>query len=324
MKFYKHIILGCWIALIASFFISCEKEIDFNVTNPKDAIVVEGHIENGLPPYVMLTKNSAFFDDINLNDLGAYFINGATITVSTDDDSVKLVEYNSTFLKMLPDSQVIALAAQFGISIDSVNEFPDISIYTIAPTDSSFIGIVGKHYDLRIEVDGKVITATTTIPTPVFFDSLWTLPHPNPILADSFFQLYGQLHDPPTEKNYYRYFTKSNNGAFLISDQTVFDDAFFNGKDFKIFIPKGHPMGFPGTRDFEKAGYWDLKDSICTIKLSQIDKAHYDFWRTLEANRQNQGNPFSSVVYVKSNVNGANGIWGGYGSITGSYVRTTP
>lgn len=307
------------IALLTT--VSCEKEIKVNVAAPANALVVEGHIENGLPPYVLLTKNSGFFGNININDISQYFISGAQITVSTDNDSVHLMEYNSVVFRSLPDSVAIALAAQFGITISSASEFPAITIYTVGPGDSLFVGQIGKRYDLRIEVNGKTITSTTTIPEPVFFDSLWIVPHPNPLYADSFFMLHGRLQDPPAPGNFYRYFTRVDNDAWLISDQSVFDDAFINGKKFDIFLPKGHPIGFADTRDFNTAGYWNIGDTVCTVKLCMIDKAHYEFWRTLEAERNSQGNPFGSFVYVKSNVNGALGIWGGYGSITGSYHR---
>ena len=318
----RPVLAYCFFLLpFALISISCEKEIKLKVSAPSNAYVVEGHIENGLPPYVLLTKNSGFFGNININDISSYFISGAAITVITDDDSVHLQEYNSAFVQSLPDSVAIALAAQFGITITSASEFPAVSIYTVSPADIDFVGKIGKRYDLRIEVDGKKITSTTTIPEPVYFDSLWLLPHPNPALADSFFQVYGRLQDPPAPGNFYRYFTKADNEPFLISDQSVFDDAFINGKKFQIFIPKGHPVGFTASQDFTRSGYWDVRDSVCTIKLCMIDKAHYDFWRTLEANRNGQGNPFGSVVYVKSNVVGALGVWGGYGSITGSFRR---
>ncbi len=151
------------------------------------------------------------------------------------------------------------------------------------------------------------------------FDSLWIEPHPNASLADSFFQLYGRLREPAATGNFYRYFTKADNGPWLISDQSVFDDAFINGQVFKIFIPKGHNYGAQASTDFNRSGYWDISDSICTVKLSSVDKPHYDFWRTLEANRSSNGNPFGSFVYVKTNINGALGIWGGYASTVLSY-----
>ena len=158
MKFYRYISLTTCFLLIVSFLVSCEKEIKMKTIIPKNAIVVEGHIENDLQPYVLLTKNSPFFGDINVNDLGSYFIHNAIITVSTDDDSVRLVEYNAAFIKTLPDTQVIALAARFGIKIGTTQDFPDISIYTINPSDSDFIGKIGKRYNLRIEVEGKIIS----------------------------------------------------------------------------------------------------------------------------------------------------------------------
>ncbi len=316
-----YILLNAVIASLLLTLVSCEKEIKLDVGAPANALVVEGHIENGLPPYVLLTKNSAFFGDIDINDISRYFVSGAHIVVTTDNDSAQLVEYSAEFIQSLPDSVAVELAAQFGLQIDSASQFPPIKVYTVAPADADFVGVIGKRYDLRIELDGKIITSTTTIPQPVFFDSLWLMPHPNASLADSFFQLYGRLEDPSTPGNYYRYFTKADNGTFLISDQSVFDDAFFNGKKFQIFIPKGHEIGSASSGDFDRDGYWDVRDTVCTVKLCMIDKPHYDFWRTLEANRQSNGNPFGSVVYVKSNVNGALGIWGGYGSITGSFAR---
>src|SRR5665647_2299357 len=95
-------LVGTGVVFFLLNIISCEKEIKVNVSAPANAIVVEGHIENGIPPYVLLTKNSGFFGNINVNDISSYFISGAIITVKTDDDSVHLVEYNSVFVRSLP------------------------------------------------------------------------------------------------------------------------------------------------------------------------------------------------------------------------------
>lgn len=318
----SHILLLAVCLASVILFVACEKEIDLKVPDPASAYVVEGHIENGLPPYVLLTKNAAFYGNINLSNLSNYFVSGAKITVITEtNDSIHLQEYNGALLQLLPDSIAIPLAAQFGISITSASEFPPIILYTVALTDTGFVGQIGKRYDLRITIGDKLITAATTIPQPVFFDSLWLKPHPNPALADSFFQVYGRLYDPPAPGTFYRYFTKADNEAFLINDRSVFDDALVNGGKVEIFIPKGHPIGSIGSTDFDRSGYWNVGDSVCTIKLAVIDKPHYDFWHTVEANRSSQGNPFGSAVYVRSNVVGAYGVWGGYGSISGSFNR---
>jgi len=139
------------------FSIGCEKEIDLNVKAPKSSIVVEGHIENGIPPYVLLTKNAAFYGNISLNNLAAYFVHNATITVSTDNDTVQLVEYTAAVVQTLPDSVAVNLAKQLGISIRSAAEFPPVSIYSVGPTDLGFVGQIGKKYDLKITTDSTTI-----------------------------------------------------------------------------------------------------------------------------------------------------------------------
>jgi len=49
------------------------------------------------------------------------------------------------------------------------------------------------------------------------------------------------------------------------------------------------------------------------LKLCNIDKATYDFWRTFEFNFQSIGNPFSSPIKVLGNISGnALGYFGGY------------
>ena len=124
----------------------------------------------------------------------------------------------------------------------------------------------------------KGLPSTTTIPTPVFFDSLWSRPHPNPALADSFYQVYGfHYKTHPEQEMLPLYFTKSNNGPFLfISNTSVFDDAFLMEKISNIYS-KGHPI-FDASTDFNRAGYWNIGDTICTVKLCQIDKSTLRFF----------------------------------------------
>jgi hypothetical protein len=55
------------------------------------------------------------------------------------------------------------------------------------------------------------------------------------------------------------------------------------------------------------------KGDTVTIKLCQIDKATFDFWRTMEFSYDNIGNPFGAPTKVLSNIsNGALGYFGGY------------
>jgi hypothetical protein len=50
-----------------------------------------------------------------------------------------------------------------------------------------------------------------------------------------------------------------------------------------------------------------------TLKLAAIDKATFDFWRTMEFSYANIGNPFASPTKVVSNIQGDGlGFFGGY------------
>jgi len=64
--------------------------------------------------------------------------------------------------------------------------------------------------------------------------------------------------------------------------------------------------------DLNTYGFFNKGDSV-VVKLANIDKGTYDFWRTMEYNYQSIGNPFSTPTEVISNVsNGALGYFGGY------------
>ncbi len=57
------------------------------------------------------------------------------------------------------------------------------------------------------------------------------------------------------------------------------------------------------------------KGDTVTLKLSNINKTTYDFWRTMEYTYASVGNPFASPVKVLSNIsNNALGYFGGYAS----------
>ncbi|HUH73892.1 MAG TPA: DUF4249 family protein [Chitinophagales bacterium] len=304
------------ILFIFTVIISCEKEISVDLPLPKDQIVVEGFIENDVPPYVFLTKNSPYFGEVDINDLDQYFVKGAKIIVSTGTDSVELMEYSADIINLLPEEEKQMLSEVFGVPLDTSMNFPNISIYTV-PLGVDFVGVIGKTYDLRIEAEGKLLTATTYIPHGIAFSKLWVEPHPNPIY-DTLVQLRGILKDPDTLGNFYRYFTKKNSQPYTLINQSVFDDLIYNGKEFPIDIPYGFERNSDVDFDFKTFGYWNIKDT-CYIKLCMIDRAHYNFWRTLENELANQGSPFGSFTRIRSNINGGIGIWGGYSSSMGIY-----
>lgn len=307
------------IALLNLTFISCEDEITLNLPQPVPKLVVEGYIENDLPPYVLLSYNIPVGKGINLFELDQYFVKNAKVTVSNGSRTIVLKEYIPAQLKEKHPDLFVEIANRIGFTPKLFSFFP-LSIYTIDSTSSDFLGSRGSMYNLLVELEndsilGSIIASATTtiVPDNVSFDSLWITPHPDE-LNDTLVNLNGLLIDPPQLGNYYRYFTKVNSGPWLINLNTVFDDILVNGKEFPIEIPKGIAISdIFGDLDFQNLGFFNRGDT-CFVRIALIDKAHYDFWRTAEEERNNLGSPFARGIRVKSNITGGFGIWGGLSS----------
>ncbi len=300
IRAYLHILLFFFASML---FYSCEEEFVPEINSLPPEIVVEGYIEAGdapTSPFVILTRSIPFFNEINLNAIDGFFVRDAVITVSTDNQTVQLEEF---CLDELDPIQRGIAAELFGFDLDST----DINFCVYIDPTFSMIGEVGKQYDLNIEVEGKTITASTTLPAKsnvtdyTFFD---TPGEP----SDTLRELRVTLADEPNEANFYRYFTSENEEGMLAPFNSVLNDLFFDGDEFQFPLPKAEQADVEF--NFESFGFYRVGDTI-DVKFCSIDEAHYDFWSTLEFNRANQG-PFSSYTAISYNIEGGLGIWGGY------------
>ncbi len=306
---------------IVTFIAACEEEIEVKIPDLTEKLVVEGKIETNLPPSVYLTRSSKFFGTTNLNDMEKYYVHDAIITIYSETDSVILQEYNTDQLGLLPEQDRIKASLAFNIPVLDpaiLNGFVKIFFYA-PPLGSTFVGEAGKSYRIKIMHKGKIFTAQTAIPpTAIRFDTLYKEPADIEEIKITHSLLRGKLQDPNEAGTFYKYTTRTNYQPWLFSFQTVFDDSFINGDSINVFIPKGLEF-YEILQDFRdlpaSTGYWANEDT-CIVKLSVIDKPTYDFWRTLENNRQNQGSPFGNTVLIKGNIKGDDviGIWGGYNS----------
>ncbi|WP_026763572.1 DUF4249 family protein [Sediminibacterium salmoneum] len=192
-------------------------------------------------------------------------------------------------------------------------------VFYTSPLNNLMLGETGKTYQLTIRHNGQEYLSTTTIPNITkTIDSLWSDKVPNRPANDSFRVLKGSIFDPPGLGNYIRYFTQVNSQPFFPGFNSVFDDDIIDGKKYNITIDRGVNRNLPFER--ENYGFFKLGDTI-TVKLTNIDKASYEFWRTWEFAFQSIGNPFSSPGVVKGNIsNGALGAFCGYGSQYKTYI----
>jgi hypothetical protein len=309
---YVPITIGMW-----TMFYSCTTVIDIDdLPKPKSEIVVEGTIENGVPPFLMLTKNSPYFGGISVNDLSQYFVHDAMIKVWTGTDTVQLIEF---CINSLPVEIRQELAMSLGFNITDTANIPNVCIYSVpniftyfitGDTTGVFIGNPNTTYHLQIEVQGKVLTSKTTIPGLVQPDPLTWKPHQD-IKKDSLASVYINFRDPDTLGNYYRYFTKRNDEPFYAPlSSSVYDDMIVNGQYISLPLERG--ISKQSEVDGDTYGYFWKGDTV-TLKWTNIDRRSYEFWSTLE----NDGgdSPFSSPTVIKSNIKNGLGIWCGYATI---------
>ena len=275
--------------LLAVVFYGCEKTISFDLDKAEPVLVVDGSIENGQAPIIILSSSFNYFSELTSDLLEKSFIHGAVIKLSNGSRTHQLKEYFLTN--------------------DSSNK---IYYYTIDSSilATAIIGEFGKQYSLDINVGGKAYHAVTTIPMLAKkIDSLWWKLSPNNP-DTSLVVLSGRTTDPPGLGNYIRYYTKVDDGPFLPGLNSVYDDQIIDGTTYTIEIEKGIDRNEeldPDTYSFFSKG------DTATMKFCNIDKATYEFWRTMEYSYSSIGNPFSSPTKVSGNISGgALGYFGGY------------
>ena len=283
MKKIQSIIISFVFITFFTVFFSCEKDITIDTPKAEEKIVVEGWIDLNDFSKVMLTKNLPFFGTIDSSMILNLIIQDAEVIVS---DGIT----NDTLIKAL-----------------DFDVFPPIYYQ-----GTKIKGEAGKTYTLKIEAQGKILTAHTTIPNPVLIDTLWFKKEPN---HDSLGYVWGFFTDPTEYGDNYRIFTKrlQKDKRFFPVFGSVFEDKFFNGQSFQFSLMRGSGSSSYMHED-QEFGYYKIGDTII-VKACTIDRIHYDFWRSAEGAMHSGANPFSNPTQIASNIEGGGlGIWGGYGA----------
>jgi len=268
MKIFKLKILVV-LSVIVTFF-SCEKDITIDLPEAEEKIVVEGWIENNEHPKVILSRNSSYFSVINEATINHMFNVDAVVTVKeieTGTEEVLVKTFNPLFLP------------------------------PVMYNGSVITGKINHHYLLTIEVDGKILTANTSIPDTIGVDSTYFEVEPP---QDTLGPVWIMFQDPPQQGNYYRIFAKrlSKDTRFIPVWGSIYDDVLFNGEYIDYSFYRGVDRYAPSPEDFSAADfYFTFGDTIVT-KFCVLDKAHYDFWKTYENAIYSDGNPFAAPATI--------------------------
>ena len=286
-------------------FSSCEETFIPDTIDAEQAYIVEGYVissERNIPPYVILTKSIPFFSEIGQETLNSIFVKNAIVTI---DDGAQTTTLTQVCLQDLPED--IKPMVTSGLGLDSINPNFDFCFYIdlLRQVDVHELG----SYQLHISVDGKEISAQTSIPSYIGLDSLWMQETPgDPI--DTLRQLYCRIDDPAGIPNFYQYKNGYKNEPITSPFVSSIADFLFDGKAFKFPMDRA-------VKDFKKEdsdtfAYFRTGDSI-QVEWSCIDNVQYEFWNTLELDRIQQG-PFSSYVKAKTNIIGGLGVFMGKSS----------
>ncbi|RYY40613.1 MAG: DUF4249 domain-containing protein [Chitinophagaceae bacterium] len=284
----KHRLLFLLPALL--LLAGCEKDIDFplNEVNPK--LVVEATIENGQPPLVILSKSLGYFSTLGIDQLANSFAHGAEVEMSNGTVTHRLKEY----------------------TVPVPNTPYSVSFYSIDSTNLStaFLGSLQTDYSLRIVFDGQTYAAQTRIPAITKrIDSIWWRVNSRDT-TDGKVEVMVKATDPRGYGDYVRYWTQRDSERLLPGRNSVFDDLVVDGTTYDLPIDPGIDRN-GNNNGFDERAF--KRGDTVTLKLANINRATYDFWRTMEYTYQSVGNPFAAPTRVLSNIsNGALGYFGGY------------
>lgn len=267
--------------------VSCNNQIEIDPEDAEKMIVVDGWIEAGEGPNVMLTWNMPYIAQLDSESIRQLVIRNASVFVSDCTQTEGLTLQNNK------------------------NYFPP---YVYRGFD--IIGKPGVTYYLQVKLNNNLLNTKTTIPNyPLSIDTCWYSMKPG---KDSSVSVYMDFTDEMSEKNYYRIFSKV--GIKEIKSKkyypvlfSTFDDRLFQQSKNTIEINKG-PESYI---NYELNIDFLFTDTI-TIKLSSIDQNSYHYWQAYQSEVLSIGNPFaSSFISVPNYIQGNGiGIWCGYASKT--------
>jgi len=273
---------------ILILIIGCTSEISLDQNEYQPKIVVDGWIEPNEPAIVFLTLSSPFLTQYDSVSIVKSFLNHAKVSI-----------YSST-----GEEEILTL---FKIK----DHFPP---YVYKSTQLN--GAIGQSYKLKVEYNGKLLIASTTIPQPPQIESITYIGH-------SKFDGNLIIKYIPKDINsaYYLFQTNSKNSKLWLlptfypiqiytSNMGSYAEfALFKGRENNIsntdiFIPKVDSIG---------SRFYGIKDTVI-VSVSSIDVQSFEVLNSIFFSLSNYDNPFTVSNPTITNINGGLGRWTGLGT----------
>ena len=261
--------------LLVMFCWACVKETESNAP-----IVVEGWIENGRPPVVMLHQAIGVNED--LESLEACM-------------SEKLIIWGKVSLSSLDTTVVLTGQLDGNYLLHYRYSTPDM------------MGQAGRAYDIEVEARGQKVQAHTSVPPVVPLDSVVVRVDQEPYVNVTAYWT-----DPDSDNDYYALFYRFKGQVEYVACGfgTVSDGSAVNHV-LNTIVYKN-----PGSLiDTKSEKMWFRRDDTVTLKLAHIDSIGYRFWQSFQNAVSSRIPVFNTSPSngLKSNILGGYGYWCGMG-----------
>lgn len=302
-----------FLAVITGVLAGCETPIDVTLPETEPLLVVEGRIEPGLPPVVLLSRSQDYFAPVDATLIGSLYSGGGEVTLFVDGEAVPLQELCADMLG--PDELIVA-SALLGLPVE-VLILSNLCVYT----NLSVSGEVGRIYGLQAILDGDTATAVSKLNPPVPLDSLWFEAPGN---TDTLGFVYADFQDPDSLGNAYRWSAMrlGVDPGLLFPTISTTDDALFNGLafEFSIFRPVTN-ADFEEDANPDEIGFYKLGDTVI-LRWDHIDRGAFEAISSMEEQLQSQGSPFANPADVATNIDGGLGLWVAYSPFIDTVICT--
>lgn len=251
------------ILVSAMLLLSCKKVIQIDFNNAGQQLVIEGNVTNGgNTQTVKISKSVAITDASNFPA-----VSGATVTITSNGNIYPLKEAS-------PGNYIT----------------------------TGLRGQANRTYQLNINYNGQVYTATSTMPIPVKLDSLGI--ETTSFVGKEFRSVTVTYTDPAAETNYYRFLLTVNNTPS--TNYFIYTDQLTNGRNVNRNL-------LDNDLNLEKG-------DIVVIEMQCIDRNIYQYWNGLSQN-QNRGGASTTPANPVSNI--SNGALGYFSAHTIQKVQLT-
>lgn len=296
-----------WTVLLLIAFFSCTKEVNIDIPGYQNQLVVDGIIETGGNPIVLLSQSANIYET---SDLAAYisrFVYDANLSVIHGNDTFPLTLFT---IPELPIESQKKVAEMLRLDWNEALLLP-IKVYS----STVLIAEASQAYTLQINHQGKTYQGTTYLPTPTPLDTIYWKSEPG---TNQYGYSWAKLSDPAQQFDGYKWEVKRLNmfkGApiddiYKRGFGGFFSDQFFDGQTIEFYYE--NPLKRKDTTHLKPyKRYYRLGDSV-VVKFSKMDKQVFSFYDKKYAQLNSAANPFSTPINVPSNIPGLLGVWAGF------------